>query len=117
MRDRRGLPIAHNDIGGTLKDGLHQLRDVRPAILIVGIRVDDDVGAQREAAIESSAKRAGEPEIGLVAQHVIDAEVAADQRPQRPVRRLDQKGLDLPRGNRNAPLGDVIDIPAFLRKR
>lgn len=42
---------------------------------------------------------------------------SADQRPQRPVRRLDQKGLDLPRGNRNAPLGDVIDIPAFLRKR
>ena len=41
----------------------------------------------------------------------------ADQRPQRPVRRLDQKGLDLPRGNRNTPVGDVIDIPAFLRKR
>jgi cell division protein FtsZ len=42
---------------------------------------------------------------------------SGDQRPQRPVRRLDQKGLDLPRGNRNTPLGDVIDIPAFLRKR
>ena len=40
-----------------------------------------------------------------------------DQHPRRPVRRLDQKGLDLPRGNRNTPLGDVIDIPAFLRKR
>ncbi|HEY6408724.1 MAG TPA: hypothetical protein VIY29_14765, partial [Ktedonobacteraceae bacterium] len=37
---------------------------------------------------------------------------SSDQRPQRPVRRL-----DLPRGNRNAPSGDVIDIPAFLRKR
>ncbi len=42
---------------------------------------------------------------------------ASEQRPQRPVRRLDQKGLDLPRGNRNAPAGDAIDIPAFLRKR
>jgi cell division protein FtsZ len=42
---------------------------------------------------------------------------SGDQRPQRPVRRLDQKGLDLPRGNRNTPPGDVIDIPAFLRKR
>jgi len=40
-----------------------------------------------------------------------------DQRQQRPVRRLDQKGLDLQRGNRSAPAGDVIDIPAFLRKR
>jgi len=42
---------------------------------------------------------------------------SSDQRSQRPVRRLDQKGLDLPRGNRNPPSGDVIDIPAFLRKR
>jgi cell division protein FtsZ len=42
---------------------------------------------------------------------------AADARPQRPIRRMDPKALDLPRGNRNAPPGDVIDIPAFLRKR
>ncbi len=42
---------------------------------------------------------------------------SGDQRPQRPVRRLDQKGLGLPHGNRNSPAGDVIDIPAFLRKR
>lgn len=42
---------------------------------------------------------------------------SGDQRSQRPVRRLDQRGLDLPRGNRNPPSGDVIDIPAFLRKR
>src|SRR2546430_4932330 len=42
---------------------------------------------------------------------------SGDQRPQPPVRRLDQKGLDLPRGNRHPPSGDVIDIPAFLRKR
>jgi cell division protein FtsZ len=40
-----------------------------------------------------------------------------DQRSQRPVRRLDQKGMDTARGNRNAPSGDAIDIPAFLRKR
>ncbi len=42
---------------------------------------------------------------------------AADSRQQRPIRRMDPKALDLPRGNRNAPPGDVIDIPAFLRKR
>jgi cell division protein FtsZ len=42
---------------------------------------------------------------------------AADARPQRPIRRMDPKALDLPRGNRNAHPGDVIDIPAFLRKR
>jgi cell division protein FtsZ len=42
---------------------------------------------------------------------------AADSRQQRPIRRMDPKALDLPRGARNAPPGDVIDIPAFLRKR
>ena len=42
---------------------------------------------------------------------------AAEQRTQRPIRRMDPKALDIPRGNRNAPPGDVIDIPAFLRKR
>jgi len=42
---------------------------------------------------------------------------AADARTQRPVRRMDPKALDLPRGNRHTPPGDVIDIPAFLRKR
>jgi cell division protein FtsZ len=41
---------------------------------------------------------------------------AADSRQQRPIRRMDPRALDLPRG-RNAPPGDVIDIPAFLRKR
>jgi cell division protein FtsZ len=42
---------------------------------------------------------------------------SGDQHQQRPIRRMDPKAYDLPRGNRNAPHGDVIDIPAFLRKR
>ena len=42
---------------------------------------------------------------------------ASDGRPQRPIRRMDPRALDLPRGNRDAHPGDVIDIPAFLRKR
>ncbi|GAC1661874.1 MAG: hypothetical protein PVS3B1_37450 [Ktedonobacteraceae bacterium] len=37
---------------------------------------------------------------------------------QKHVRRLDRgASSDLSRGNRNTPSGDVIDIPAFLRKR
>ena len=37
---------------------------------------------------------------------------------QKHVRRLDRGAAsDLSRGNRNTPSGDVIDIPAFLRKR
>nr|WP_246039093.1 cell division protein FtsZ [Dictyobacter alpinus] len=38
--------------------------------------------------------------------------------PHRHVRRLDRGAAsELSRGNRNTPSGDVIDIPAFLRKR
>jgi cell division protein FtsZ len=36
--------------------------------------------------------------------------------PQRHIRRLDRGASDI-RSNRNTPSGDVIDIPAFLRKR
>jgi cell division protein FtsZ len=36
---------------------------------------------------------------------------------QRPIRRMDPKALGMARDSRNAPPGDVIDIPAFLRKR
>ena len=39
-----------------------------------------------------------------------------NQQQGRPIRRLD-RGADIPRGGRNVPSGDVIDIPAFLRKR
>jgi cell division protein FtsZ len=42
---------------------------------------------------------------------------AADSRQQRPIRRMDPKAYELPRGGRNSPSGDAIDIPAFLRKR
>ena len=42
---------------------------------------------------------------------------SGDQHQQRSIRRMDPKAYDLPRGSRNAPHGDVIDIPAFLRKR
>jgi len=42
---------------------------------------------------------------------------AVEQRGQRPIRRMDPKALGMARDNRNTPPGDVIDIPAFLRKR
>lgn len=41
---------------------------------------------------------------------------SSTQQQGRPIRRLD-RGADIPRGGRNVPSGDVIDIPAFLRKR
>ena len=57
------------------------------------------------------------PEPEPEAQPLQRPAASADQRSQRQIRRMDPKALDIPRSNRNAPPGDVIDIPAFLRKR
>jgi cell division protein FtsZ len=73
--------------------------------------LDNDSGDVLEPLIERTRLPKPEPE----AQP--SQRPAGDSRPQRPIRRMDQKALDLPRGNRNGPPGDVIDIPAFLRKR
>jgi cell division protein FtsZ len=73
--------------------------------------------------LESDSEDVIETQIGHAQLPVPEPEAqpsqrpAADSRPQRPIRRMDPKALDLPRGSRNAPPGDVIDIPAFLRKR
>jgi cell division protein FtsZ len=73
--------------------------------------MDNDSGDVMEPLIQRTRLPVPEPE----AQP--SQRPAADSRPQRPIRRMDPKALDLPRGNHNTPPGDVIDIPAFLRKR
>ncbi|GAC1390934.1 MAG: hypothetical protein NVSMB38_10040 [Ktedonobacteraceae bacterium] len=81
--------------------------------------IDDDDFELDDAALD--AEPTGDPMTTHDRLPVPEPEVQPSQRPpttqqQRPVRRLD-RGADVPRGGRNAPSGDVIDIPAFLRKR
>ena len=68
--------------------------------------MDNDSGDVMEPLIQRTRLPVPEPEAQPSQRPV------SDSRPQRPIRRM-----DLPRGNRNVPPGDVIDIPAFLRKR
>ncbi len=81
--------------------------------------VEDEFGVGNEAANAQGDRGrreqlpAPEPEAQPAQRPVTPSE----QRPQRPIRRPDPKVLDLQRGSRNAPSGDAIDIPAFLRKR
>jgi cell division protein FtsZ len=74
-----------------------------------------DTGSDEFADMADSERRlpAPEPE----AQPAQRPAAPSEQRPQRPIRRPDPKVLDLPRGSRNAPPGDAIDVPAFLRRR
>lgn len=73
---------------------------------------DDEEYQEEPSAPQPSHLPVPEPEA-----QPLQRPAAAEQRTQRPIRRMDPKALDMPRGNRNAPPGDVIDIPAFLRKR
>ena len=98
------VPVMHEQMGRPVKVG-------RFDVLEEDFDMDNDSGDVLEPVIERTRLPVPEPE----AQP--SQRPASDSRPQRPIRRMDPKALDLPRGNRNAPPGDVIDIPAFLRKR
>ncbi len=93
------------------------MRDAMPLASDDLQEIDDNAFELDDAALDADST--GEP---MNAHHrlpVPEPEAQPSQRPpttQRPVRRLD-RGADVPRGGRNAPSGDVIDIPAFLRKR
>ena len=98
------VPVMHEQMRRPVNVG-------RMDVLEEDFDMDNDSGDVLESVIERTRLPVPEPE----AQP--SQRPAADSRPQRPIRRMDPKALDLPRGNRNAPPGDVIDIPAFLRKR
>lgn len=73
---------------------------------------DEEVFAlEKETALETGHKTPAVP--------VPESEAQPLPRPSQPrqkVRGLDRSATELSRGSRNAPPGDVIDIPAFLRK-
>ncbi len=77
-----------------------------------------EVYEEEEELSEAEAQPTRLPVPEPEAQPLRPAASAGDQqRGQRPIRRMDPKALGMARDSRNAPPGDVIDIPAFLRKR
>jgi cell division protein FtsZ len=104
MGQRQGIPVEDP----TRQALAHDVRDVSADVYDPG---EESMDLPRTGSSTHGRLPVPEPE----AQS--SQRPSNDQRPQRPVRRLDQKGFNLQRGSRNAPSGDVIDIPAFLRKR
>src|SRR6266568_8628022 len=113
MRQRPVASLAREPVRQAIARDVRDVRDVQD--------VSADVYDLEEGPMELPRTGAGSASHGRLPVPEPEAQPSQrpsnDQRPQRPVRRLDQKGLDASRGNRNAPSGDVIDIPAFLRKR
>ena len=93
-----------------------QRRVVQPVVQDV-LEDEYDGGSEAANAQGNRGRREQLPAPEPEAQPAQRPVTPSEQRPQRPVRRPDPKVLDLQRGSRNAPSGDSIDIPAFLRKR
>ena len=54
------LAVAHHHLGRPLHDGRDELGDVGAGVLIVGVGVDDDVGAEAEGGVDAGHEGGGE---------------------------------------------------------
>ena len=86
-------------------------RAVAPSLPPMPDMQDDYATPEKEYIVEPAPKNipTPEPEAQLLTR--------PNTKQNRNIRGLAPGGPDLPKGNRNTPSGDVIDIPAFLRKR
>ena len=73
-----GPSIPDDEFGAALKNGFHQLGDVRTLILIVAIRVDDDVRTRLEAIVHTRREGVTQAPIRGKTQHMIHSVLAGD---------------------------------------
>ena len=78
MLDVLDLPVAHDHVGVAGDDRRHQVRDVGRAVLVVGVGVDDDVGAELERRVESRLEAGGQPLVVGELDDVVDAVLTRD---------------------------------------
>jgi hypothetical protein len=74
--DLVGLAVADHHVGVAGEDRAHQLGDVAAEVLVVGVRVDDDVGAQLQRRVEPRLERGGQAPVVGEPHHVLDAVLA-----------------------------------------
>ena len=73
--DLVGLAVADHDVGAPLEDGRDQSRNVRAGILVVGVRVDDDIRPQPERSVDPGHERRGESAVLRKANDVVHPEL------------------------------------------
>ena len=74
----RHLAVADHHVGPVLENRRDQLRDVVGAVLVVGVGVDDHVGAELQRGVEAGLERDGEALVLREAHDVVDAVGAGD---------------------------------------
>ncbi len=72
MGNATRFAVAYHDFRLPKQDWLHQTRNIRSAILIVAIGVDDDVCASAEGEIKAARKAARKPVVRGIYDYVMD---------------------------------------------
>jgi hypothetical protein len=70
--------VAHDDVGLAAHDRRDQPRDVLTTILVICVRVDNDIRAGRNSRFQSGLERSGQPAVARVADDVVDAQAPRD---------------------------------------
>ena len=78
MLDRHDLAVADDHVGVAGDDRRDELRDVGAVVLVVGVGVDDDVGAELERRVEPGLEAGGEALVVRQPHDVVDAVLARD---------------------------------------
>ena len=76
--DLADLAVADDHVGLAGQDRRHQLGDVGAAVLVVGVGVDDDVGAELQAGVQPGLEAGGEALVVGQADDVLDPVLAGD---------------------------------------
>ncbi len=66
------LPVAHDHVGLARQDGLDEQRDLAAGVLVVGVGIDNDVGAEAQARVDAGLVGICQAAPGGVTDDVID---------------------------------------------
>jgi len=69
-------PCSDNDVEFARKDRPNQFRDAAAVILVIAVRVDDNVGTQLGGILKPSQKRKGQPPIGAERKNMMNPKPA-----------------------------------------
>ena len=73
------LAVAHDHVGAAFEDRAHERRDVGGAVLVVGVRVDDDVRAELQGGVDARLEARREALVVGQADEVVDAVLTGDR--------------------------------------
>ncbi len=74
--DRHDLAVADDHVRAAVEDGLDELDDVAAVVLVVGVGVDDHVGAELQGRVEAGLEPRGEALVVRQPDDVVDAVLA-----------------------------------------